>query len=322
MKKILKKVIVFIITLLGVSITAFLMFQVIPGDSIITKLGMNATPERIEALREEYGLNENVVVRYFSWLKGFVTGNGGKSYAYDMDVWKLVMPSLKATILLAVYSLFIIVLVSIPLGAFMGYLSGKKKGTVSHRIGSCFDIFNQGIMAVPSFFLGIIISIAFGLTLNWFIPGRYISYDEDFFGFIGCITPAAVSVAIPKIAMLSKFVKSSVTGNMKADYVRTAKSKGMSLPGILFKHVLRNALIPVITVTGVISTEIFAGSIVVEQVFGIPGLGKILVNSISSRDYPVVLAAVMYSALIVLTINLLVDISYVFTDPRIGGKNS
>jgi len=321
MKTVIKKLVTFIITLLLVSMVAFLLFQVIPGDSIISKLGMNATPERIAELREEYGLNGNVFVRYFKWLGGFVTGDGGKSYTYNVDVWDLVVPNLIATLILAVYSLLIILLVSVPLGTFMGYLSAKRKGTVSNRVGSCFDVANQGVMAVPSFFLGIIISIVFGLTLNWFTPGYYVSYEEDLAGFLGCVTPAAVAIAIPKIAMLSKFVKSSVTENMDADYVRTAKSKGMTVSQILFKHVLRNALIPVITVTGVISTEIFAGSIVVEQVFGIPGLGKILANGISSRDYPVVLAAVVYSAVVVLTVNLVVDILYRFVDPRMGGAD-
>jgi len=272
-------------------------------------------------LREAYGLNENIVVRYFNWLKGFVTGNGYKSYTYNMDVWDLVIPNLKATILLAGYSLIIILAVSIPLGTVLGYMSGKKKKSVSRKIGSLFDVVNQGIMAVPSFFLGIMISIVFGLMLKWFIPGQIVSLEDDFLGFIGAITPAAVAVAVPKIAMLTKFTKSSITENIRADYVRTARSKGMTLTSILFKHVLKNALIPVITVTGVISTEIFAGSIVVEQVFGIPGLGKVLINSISSRDYPVVMAAVVYSAIVVLTVNLIVDIAYRIVDPRMGGKS-
>ncbi len=321
MKAVIKKIIIFTITLLLVSMVAFFMFQVIPGDSIITKLGMDATPERIEELRREYGLDGNIIVRYFNWLKGFVTGNGYKSYTYNIDVWDLVLPNLKATIVLALYSLIIILATAIPLGTILGYLSGGKEKSVSRRIGSIFDVVNQGVMAVPSFFLGIFISIVFGLTLNWFIPGNIPDMSENLFGYIVAVTPAAVSVAIPKIAMLAKFVKSSVTENISADYVRTARSKGMSVTGILFKHVLKNALIPVITVTGVISTEIFAGSIVVEQVFGIQGLGKILVNSISSRDYPVVMAAVMYSAIVVLFVNLLVDITYRLVDPRMGGKS-
>lgn len=320
MKAVIKKIFIFTITLLLISMVAFLMFQVIPGDSIITKLGMDATPERIAELKAEYGLDENIVVRYFNWLKGFVTGNGYKSYTYNIDVWDLVIPNLKATIILAVYSLLIILTVAIPIGTVLGYLSGKREKSVSHRIGSLFDVVNQGVMAVPSFFLGIFISIVFGLTLNWFIPGNIVSLEDNFFSYIGCITPAAISVAIPKIAMLAKFTKSSVTENMHADYVRTAKSKGMSLPAILFKHVLKNALIPVITVTGVIATEIFAGSIVVEQVFGIPGLGKVLINGISSRDYPVVMAAVVYTAAVVLFVNLFVDITYRVVDPRMGGS--
>lgn len=321
MKAVIKRILIFIITLLLVSMVAFLMFQVIPGDSIITKLGMDATPERIAELREEYGLNGNVIVRYFNWLKGFVTGKGYKSYTYNIDVWELVVPNLKATLVLAIYSLILILAVAIPLGTVLGYLSGKREKSVSHKIGSLFDVINQGIMAIPSFFLGIFISIIFGLTLKWFIPGMIVDMDGDFVGYIVSITPAAMSVAIPKIAMLAKFTKASVAENIRADYVRTARSKGMSLPAILFKHVLRNALIPVITVTGVIATEIFAGSIVVEQVFGIQGLGKVLINSISSRDYPVVMAAVVYSAAVVLTVNLIVDITYRLVDPRMGGKS-
>lgn len=172
-------------------------------------------------------------------------------------------------------------------------------------------------MAVPSFFLGIMITIIFGLVLKWFTPGKYVSYRDDFNGFIMYLIPAAFAVAIPKIAMMVKFLKNSLIREMDSDYVRTAYSKGAGENRVLFCHVLRNGLMPAITLLGMIIAEIMAGSIVVEQVFNLPGLSVILVSSVSTRDYPVVQAIVVYIAFVVIITNCIVDILYHIIDPRV-----
>ena len=172
-------------------------------------------------------------------------------------------------------------------------------------------------MAIPSFFLGILIIIVFGLILKWFTPGKYVDYRTNFAQFILYLIPAAFAVAIPKIAMMVKFLKNSILHEMNSDYVRTAFSKGASKNRVLFGHVLRNGLMPAITLLGMVLAEIMAGSIVVEQVFNLPGISSVLVSAVSKRDYPVVQVIVVYIAFIVIICNCLVDVLYHIIDPRV-----
>lgn len=312
MKYLVKKIITLIGTLLLVSFIAFFLFQIVPGDPVTSILGTEYTPERAEVMREEMGLNKPAIERYGNWLMDFVRGDFGTSYTYKIPVTKLIGEKMPVTVYLAILTFIIIVVVSVPLAVIMAKF-GKKKYSKG------FDIFNQSVMAIPSFFLGIVIIIVFGLKLKAFTPGAYVDYREDFMGFIKYIIPAAVTVAIPKIAMMVKFMKKSLMDEMDSDYVRTAYSKGASDNRVLFFHVLRNGLMPAITMLGMIVAEIMAGSIVVEQVFNLPGLSSILVYSVSTRDYPVVQAIVVYIAFIVIITNCIVDILYHIVDPRVRG---
>lgn len=320
MKYILKRIGMAVVTLFVVTIIVFFMFQIIPGDVATSKLGTDATPERVEALREQYGLNNPVYIQYFNWVKGILSGDMGISYSKDMPVEALVGNNLIVTLSLAVISLIIIVLFGVPIGLLTGYI-GSKNTKGSNTFDSFFDSFNQTFMAVPSFFIGILVSVLFGQMLKWFVPGRYISFKEDSVQFVLYLIPAAVSVAIPKIAMLVRFVKTAVMVEMSKDYVRTAKSKGMKDFGIMVHHVFKNAIITSVTALSVIVAEIFAGSVVVEQVFNLPGLGRTLISSIGVRDYPVVMAIVMYIAIMIITVNLIVDIIYRIVDPKAGGAH-
>ncbi len=310
MKYIVKKALTLVGTLLLVSFIAFLLFQIVPGDPVTSMLGTEYSEERAESLREELGINKPVIVRYANWLTDFVKGDFGISYKYKMPVSKLISDKMPVTMYLAVITLIIIVVISIPLGVFMARFGHRK-------VSKVFDIVNQSVMAVPSFFLGIVITIIFGLVLKWFTPGKYVSYRDDFNGFIMYLIPAAFAVAIPKIAMMVKFLKNSLIREMDSDYVRTAYSKGAGESRVLFCHVLRNGLMPAITLLGMIIAEIMAGSIVVEQVFNLPGLSAILVSSVSTRDYPVVQAIVVYIAFVVIITNCIVDILYHIIDPRV-----
>ena len=310
MKRIVKKFLILIVTLLVVSFLVFLALSVIPGAAATNMLGTQATPEKIEALREEMGLNDPFFVQYFRWLKSCIMGDFGTSYSYHMSVSSLIMDKLPITITLTLMSFVIIFVVSIPLGVFIS----KHKGSVIDRV---FTVFNQIIMSIPPFFSGIIITLVFGLILGLFTPGGFVSYKKDFAGFLAYLIFSAFAIAIPKIAMTVKLLKESILEEYQKEYVRTAYSRGNSTTEVLYKHVLKNAMIPVITFLGMTLADIVAGSIVVEQVFGIPGLGRILLSSISNRDYPVVQAIILILAVIILVINFVVDIIYHKVDPRI-----
>lgn len=305
-----KKIGTLIITLLLISMAAFLAFQIIPGDPAAAMLGMDATPAQLEAMREEMGLNAPLPVRYGAWVAGLLKGDLGISYNYQLPVAELLQDKLPVTIALAGITLALILVLSIP----MGLLTARFADS---RIGGLLNVGNQAVMAIPSFFLGVLIILVFGLLLKWFTPGQYVSYQDDLSGFLGYLIAPGLAIAIPKSAMVVKFLRNSVLDQKKSDYVRTAKSKGNSEKRILYRHILKNAAIPVITILGMMIADTMAGSIVVEQVFNLPGIGRLLVASIGNRDYPVVQAVVVYIAAIVVSVNCMVDILYRYIDPRI-----
>ena len=317
MKYLGKKIATLIMTLFLVSAAAFFAFQIIPGDVVSSILGTEATPEREEALREELGLNDPPLVRYGKWAAGVLRGDLGVSYRYSrnmnemMPVAELIGDKMPVTLWLAAFSMAMIVLVSVPLGVLWAKSS-------SHVLDAVLGVVTQATMAVPSFFLGILVTWLFGILLKWFAPGGYVSYQEDFRGFLGYLLFPAISIALPKIAMTARFLRNSMLTEMGADYVRTAYSKGCSRERVMYGHVLRNALMPVITFLGMIVAEIVAGSIVVEQVFGLPGIGRLLISSISTRDFPVVEILILYITFVVIFVYFLVDILYKVVDPRIS----
>lgn len=310
MKYLMKKIVTLIITLLVVSFITFFAFQIIPGDSAITSLGVDANPQRVAELREQLGYNDNVIVRYVNWLVDAIKGDFGASTRFNMPVQNLIQERLPVTVGLAIIAIIMIVLVSVPIGI----LSAKKEGTLIDRL---IVLMNQIGMAIPPFFMGMLITLIFGIILKWFTPGKYISMEESFFRYVYYLIFPAVAIAIPKIAMLVKFLRSSVLRQLEQDYVRTARSKGNTENAVLYHHVFKNALIPVITFLAMIVADVLAGSIIVEQVFNLPGLGRLLVVAISNRDYPVVQAIVLYITSVVLIMNFIVDVLYQYIDPRV-----
>lgn len=310
MKYFSKKIATLIFTLFLISLAAFLVFQIIPGDPAAMMLDMDATDAQIEAMREQMGLDRPLPVRYVSWVTGFLRGDLGTSYNYQISVASLLKDKLPVTFALAGITFLFILLLSIPIGFLQVRFARKKAGTLLH-------IINQSLMAVPSFFLGVLIILIFGLILKWFTPGKYISYTENMGGFLAYLIAPALAIAIPKSAMVVKFLRNSVLEQSQSDYVRTAYSKGNPDKRVLYRHILKNACIPVITILGMMAAETMAGSIVVEQVFNLPGLGRLLVSSIGSRDYPVVQAIIVYIASVVVIMNGIVDVLYRFLDPRI-----
>ena len=315
MKYVGKKLGAMLVTLLLISFLVFFAFDIIPGDAAMAQLGTDVTPERLEALREEMGLNKPLIERYVIWLVAFLQGDFGVSYKYNMPVAEMISSKLPITVIMALISFAIMVIVSLPLGIYTAKHNGK-------RIDRCITVMNQVMMAVPHFFLGIVITYIFGLVLKLFVPGDYVSYEKDFGAFLSYIIFPCVAIAIPKIAMSVKLLKSSCVEEARKDYVRTAYSKGNNTSKVLYRHVLRNAMIPVVTLWGMTLADMLVGSIVIEQVFNVPGIGRILLTSISYRDYPVVQAIIVLIATVVIVTNFCVDMIYQLIDPRISVQES
>lgn len=304
-----KKFIAMLLTLLAVSFFVFAAFEIIPGDPATSILGTNATKESVQALREEMGLNAPFLSRYFSWVLSCCKGDFGISYSYHIPVREMIADKLPITLTMTVLAMLMTMIVSVLLGVFLA----KHTRSVWDKCGY---VVNQIAMAIPAFFLGILFTYLFGLILKWFTPGGYISYQKNFVGFLGYLIMPSIAIAIPKCAMSEKLLRSSILTEAGKDYVRTAYSRGNSTSQVLYRHVLKNAMIPVITFWGMALADMIAGSIVVEQVFNIPGLGRILLSSISNRDYPVVEAVIVLIAFLVVITNFLVDLLYRKMDHR------
>lgn len=319
MRFILKKSATLIITLFMVSVAAFVAFQIIPGDVVTAILGTEATEEREAELREELGLNDPPVERYFNWVTDVLKGDLGVSYRYSksmnemMPVSELIGDKLPVTLWLAFEASIFIILISIPLGVLWAR-------STNNILNTFLEVLTQTTMAIPSFFLGIIVTYIFGIAFKIFAPGGYISYKTDFKGFLLYLIFPAMSIALPKIAMTARFLRNSMLTQLKADYVRTAYGKGCTKRRVMYRHVLRNAMMPVITFLGMIIAEIVAGSIVIEQVYSLPGIGRLLISSISNRDFPVVEMLILYITFVVIFVYFLVDILYRTIDPRISEK--
>ena len=307
MKYALKRAAAGLATILIVSFLTYAAFDLI-SDAATAMLGTSATPERIAALRAELGLDRPLPVRYGEWLLGFFTGDLGVSLNYKQPVWDLIAPKVGLTLCLSLLSFGLIVLVSIPLGLFT---AGRQ------RFEGPRTALNQLGMAVPPFFTGILLSWVFGVGLKWFTPGQFPDAGQDFAGAAVYLLFAAVALSIPRIAMTARMLRGTVQEELGKDYVRTAISRGNDRGQVLRRHVLKNALPPVVTFLAQTLAEIVAGSIVVEQVFVIPGLGRMLVTSISNRDYPVVQAIVVILAFWVVLAGTAADLINQRIDPRL-----
>lgn len=308
MNHLLKRVLTLLVTMLAVSFLTFAAFSLISGDTATAMLGTSATPERLAALRAELGLDRPLPVRYGEWLLGFFTGDLGISTSYKQPVWDILAPKIGVTLWLSLASFLLITAVSIPLGVFT---AGQQ------RFEGARTALNQLGMAVPPFFTGILLSWVFGVGLKWFMPGHFPDPKQDFGGAAVYLFFAAVALSIPRIAMTARMLRSTVQEELGKDYVRTAIARGNDRGQVLRRHVLKNALPPVVTFLAQTMAEIVAGSIVVEQVFVIPGLGQMLVTSIAGRDYPVVQAIVVILAFWVVLAGTAADLIDQRIDPRL-----
>lgn len=304
-----KKVATMLLTMVIVSFLTFVAFSLLSGDAATRLLGTEATPEKLEALRIQLGLNDPLPVRYGHWLAGAVRGDLGTSYQYGLPVATLIAQRLGPTLTLTALAFALIVVISIPLGVVSAkYAGGQLDRTIT--------VLNQIVMAVPPFFTGILLTYFFGLVLHFFIAGSFPTGGMG--SYLSYLFFPALAVALPRIAMTVKLLRTSILDEAQRDYVRTSMSRGRSRSGILYRHVLKNTLVPLVTFLAMTVADLLAGSVVIEQVFAVPGLGRLLLTSISNRDEPVARAIVVLLAFAVILCNLAADLLARRIDPRLA----
>ncbi|MBP7401910.1 MAG: ABC transporter permease [Clostridia bacterium] len=305
-----KRILQLILTLLLVSIFTFLAFQVIPGDPARAMLGIDAPEEAVQALRVKMGLDRPPLERFLEWFSGMLTGNPGESLRFGRPIRDLIAERIPVNLALAFLGLGMTILIGIPLGL----VSARRPGGLTDRT---IQGFTQLCLAVPPFLLGLLLILLFGFVLRWTEVGGFRGIEDGFFPFLGGLLLPALALGLPRAAMVASFLRGSLLAQADADYVRTAKSKGASDLRVLYRHILQNALVPVISTLGIVMAELLGGSLIVEQVFGLPGLASLLLLTINSRDFPLVQTMVVYIAAIVVFVNLLTDLLYRIVDPRI-----
>lgn len=309
----IRKLITFIFTLVLVSVITFLVFQVLPGDPAQIILGVDADPQQIAALHEAMGLDRTAGERYLMWIKDTLSGDFGTSLRYNRPVADLLLERLPVTLSLALFSLGLTLIIGLPLGIYIARRDGKLSSLL-------LSLFTQLGVSVPSFWLAFILILLFSVKFKLFPTYGYISWSSNPLGAIRSLFLPSLALAIPGFAVVIRYLRNTLLDQSRMDYVRTARSKGLHEKGIMYNHVLRNGLIPVITIVGLLIADTLGGSIVIENVFALPGIGNLLVSSIGARDLPLVQTMVMYIAIIVVSINFIVDMLYKVIDPRIRLK--
>lgn len=313
MSKILfKKLISLFLTLFFVSLIIFFVFQVLPGNPAEIILGTEADEAQVLALEKELGLDKPILVRYANWIKDILKFNMGTSLKYQVPVKDLFFKKLPVTLYLTFFSLFLSLIIAIPLSIQITAKSDKWYASIITAI-------TQLGISIPSFWLAFLLIYVFAVKLGWFNTLSYNAMSGNFFQKLYKFFLPSLAIAIPNIATIIRYMQSTILDEINKDYVRTARMKGLLLKDILYKHVLRNALIPVITIIGISITSSVGGSLIVENVFSLPGIGSLIVQSISSRDFPLIQSVVFAVAFMVIIINLIVDILYRIVDPRIRG---
>lgn len=296
-------------SLLVASVVIFLVLEVLPGDPAAFMLGLNASPEALAALRTQLGLDAPVLARYFGWLAGMVGGDFGISYTYRVPVAELIGARLEVSLPLAIYALVLATLIGIP----VGMLAAAKRDTAVDA--GAMGLAQLGI-ALPNFWFAMLLVLLFSVTLRWFSSGGFPGWENPG-AAMAALTLPAVALALPQAAILARVMRSSLLDTLDEDYVRTARAKGLSRGQALWRHAFRNASIPVLTIMGLQFSFLLAGAIIIENVFYLPGLGRLAFQAISARDLIVVRSVVMILVFAVILVTFLVDVSYAAIDPRL-----
>ncbi|MDT0277311.1 ABC transporter permease [Blastococcus goldschmidtiae] len=299
-----------VVVLAGVSVVVFALVHLVPGDPVRLALGTRFSQESYDALRERSGLDQPLIEQFFTWLGGAVTGDLGVSFRSGDTVTSLIAERLPATLTLAFASILVALLIAIPLGT----VSALRPRSVVDRVAT---VISQFGISVPDFWMGIVLILVFAGTLGWLPSGGYVPLSEDPLAWLQRLIMPAVVTGVVSGSVITRFVRSSVLEALGSDHVRTAQAKGLATRQVFTWHVLRNALLPLVTVTGVQLAYLLSGVVVVEIVFSWPGLGQLALQAVQARDYPVLQGAILLFAVVFLVINLVVDLLYTAIDPRI-----
>lgn len=302
-----------VISLIVASIVIFLVIEVVPGDPASFMLGVNARPDTVAALRAELGLDVSKPERYFTWITGMVQGDFGTSYTYRAPIADIVADRVWVSLPLAIYALLLSTLIAFPAGI---YAASRRGGIGDMGVMGA----TQLGVAIPNFWFAMMLVAVFAINLRWFSAGGFVGWDKGFLLGIKSLTLPAIALALPQAAILARVMRSSLLDMLGEDFMRTARAKGLTQRQALWRHAVRNALIPVLTIIGLQFSFLLAGGIVIEQVFFLPGLGRLIFQSISSRDLIVVESVVMLLVFMVIVVNFVVDLAYAAVDPRLRTK--
>lgn len=312
---ILRRLVIAIPVLLIVGVIVFSLVHVTPGDPASVILGPDATDEQIQNLREDMGLTQPLLEQFVDWFGGVIRLDFGQSFYLNMPVTHALFDRAEITLLLTIYSLLIAIIIGLPIGI----IAAVRSNSLLDRV---LMVISLSGAAIPNFFLGILLIMFFAVTLQWLPSGGYTSITADVGEHFKSMIMPAIALGFSEAALLARMVRSSMLDILRDDFIRTAWAKGLRQRSVIMGHALRNVLIPSVTVLGFALGALLGGAVVTETVFTLPGMGRLVVQSVERRDFPVIQGAVMLIAMIYILVNLLVDILYVFLDPRIryGGK--
>jgi peptide/nickel transport system permease protein len=307
---VLKRLITLVLTLLAASVVVFIVMEILPGDPAAIILGVNAREDTLAALRTEMGLDRPMLERYFNWIGGVVQGDLGTSYTYSVPVSQLILDRLAISLPLALIAISLSTLIAIPVGV----IAAARRGQVSDAMVMGFSQFG---VAVPNFWFALLLIMLFSVQLGWLPAGGFSGWDQGLWPALKSLMLPAIALALPQAAILARVTRSSVLETLGEDYIRTARAKGLSRTATLWRHALRNALIPVVTIMGLQFSFLLAGTIIIENVFYLPGIGRLIFKAIAQRDLIVVQNLVVLLAGTVIIVNFVVDLLYALIDPRL-----
>jgi peptide/nickel transport system permease protein len=303
-----------IVSLAVASGVIFTLTEVVPGDPAAFMLGLNADPDAVAALRSEMGLDQPALVRYLAWVGGMLRGDFGTSHTYRTPVAEMMADRLWVSLPLALYALILSTIIAIPVGVLAAARRGR--GADVAVMGA-----TQLGVAVPNFWFAMILVFIFAIQLGWFSAGGFPGWEGGPFAALKALTLPAIALALPQAAILARIMRSSLIDIMSEDFIRTARAKGLTRSQVLWRHGFRNALIPVLTILGLQFSFLIAGGIIIEQVFYIPGLGRLIFQAISSRDLITVQSVVMLLVFAVIVVTFVVDVAYAVVDPRLRRRS-
>lgn len=309
----LKRLTSLLISLCIASLVIFFVIEIAPGDPASFMLGINAQPDTVAALRAELGLDVPKFQRYLNWVTGMVQGDFGTSYSYRTPVAQMIADRLWVSLPLAIYALTLSTLIALPTGIYAAARRGRPADAAV--MGA-----TQLGVAVPNFWFAMILVLIFAIKLRWFAGGGFVGWQDGIGPALKSLTLPAIALALPQAAILARVMRSALLDILGEDFMRTARAKGLSKRQALWRHGFRNALIPVLTIIGLQFAFLLAGAIIIEQVFYLPGLGRLIFQSISARDLIVVESTVMLLVFAVITVNFLVDLAYAAVDPRLRSR--